>query len=297
MRGINYKKQGASVKVIHKGDEDLSCWKFTLTDGLVALDAVDKEVLVDDFYKATITLDDEDYWYLLKWGAQTEILMVGDAEIVSWLYTGVTDGAYNYKQIALDDGESLKDEDMLEAGEGFYYIEPTLEASIGVFADSLIATLTTPYVVVNCTDGNSGETTADKNFINTGFNTMGYLGERNSYFDLAAGQWKNDDEVEAKASDLAKAVCHKYGLVWDDDEDEKWIGNYMKYLRTYEENSGKIRYYKVAVTPEDNDANFSLMQTDEDGNTVVKGISLLLTQTLETVNDTDGAIITFREES
>jgi hypothetical protein len=195
----------------------------------------------------------------------------------------------------LDDGEELKNDDMLEAGEGFYYIEPEVEPSIGVFDNALIATLTTPYVIVNVS-GNGDGAGIDKNFINVGFNMLGFGGNPHSYFDLDAGQWKTSDDVDAKASDLAKAVCSKYDLVWDDEDDDKWIGNYLKYIRSYEENAGKIRYYKVAVTPEDNDANFSLVQIDEDGNTNIKGVSLLLLQSLETVDGTDGAIMTFKEE-
>jgi len=294
MRGINFKEQGASFKIIHRGDEDLALWTFTLTDGLTSIDAPAKDALVDDLYIATIDCDDADYWLLIKWGSQAEFIMVGDAEVISWLYTGVTEETYNYRQVALDDGDDLKNEDMLEAGEGFYYIEPELEASLAVFADTHIATLTIPYVIVNCTDGGGDDITADKTFCNVGFNMFGFIGERYSYFDLDKGEWVNDDDVEAKASDLAKAVCYKYDLVWDDEGDDKFIGNYIKYLRSYTENDGKVRYYKPYKTPEDNDANFALMQTDEDDNLVVKGVSILFLETLETVNDTDGAIITFR---
>jgi len=294
MRGINFKKQGASFKIIHKGDEDLSLWTFTLDDGLKSIDSPSKDVLVDDMYMATIDCDDEDYWLLVKWGTQTEMIMVGDAEVISWMYSGTTDATYNYRQIALDDGDDLKNEDMLEAGEGFYYIEPEIEQSVAIFNDSLIATLTIPYIVINVDDNSGSEVSGDKTFINVGFNMFGFIGERHSYFDLDNGEWVNDDNMEAKASDLAKAVCYKYSLVWDNEDDDKYIGKYIKYIRSYTENDGKVRYYKPYKTPEDNDANFSLMQTDEDDNLVVKGVSILLLQTLETINDTDGAIITFK---
>ena len=155
---------------------------------------------------------------------------------------------------------------------------------------------------INNSNGGSGSdssgVTASKVFCNEGFNMIGYLGNRNSYFSLDDGKWIDDDDREAKAQDLGRAVCSKYGLVWDDKDHADYIGNYIKYLRTFQEDDGKIRYCKPGGegTPEDNDANFSLVQTDEDGNYVVRGVSLLLLKKLETIDGTDGATITFKEE-
>jgi len=295
MRHNWFKAKDDSYKVITTTDNPISVWTFTTEDGLVEQDSVTPSAINDDYYKATISTTGTDCFMLMKHDGACGILRIGNPEVLTIGYTGETDEVHNYVQYDMD-GEELGSGDMVEIGEGFYYAEPeSLESSFVVLMGYLIKNLEVPYLIVE-TDGGVKSVLAQQNFINEGFNTLGFLGERHSFFDLEQGKWINDDDVEAKAADMAKAVCHKYGLVWDDEDDDQWIGNYVKYLRTYQENDGKIRYYKVAKTPEDNVANFSLMQTDENGNLVVKGISMLLLQSLETINDTDGAIITFAEE-
>jgi len=215
--------------------------------------------------------------------------------VLTIAYIGTTGETIPYIQYDMS-GDEMESGDMTEIGEGFYYVDPeSLDDSFFVLDDSLVKNLHVPYLVTGSGDGDGGGDidTVDQNFVNTGFNMLGFLGNRHSYFDLDQGKWIEDDDVEARAADLAKAVCYKYDLVWDDKDDDLWIGNYMKYIRTYQENDGKVRYYKVAKTPEDNVANFNLMQTDEDGNLVIRGISLLMLQTLETIDDTEGALIKF----
>jgi len=292
MRHTNFIAKDTSFKIISTADTDVSVWKFTLDDGLVSQDSVTPEA-IGDYYKATISVPDEDCFILVVQDEIAGITRVGDPEVLVIIYTGETGDTLNYKQYDMD-GSELDSGTATEIDEGFYYIEPE-SLDLSYFdIEGVLKTLNVPYKVVNCTEGGDG-VSATKNFVNVGFNTIGFLGNRHSYFDLDQGKWINDDDVEAKASDLAKAVCHKYDLVWDDKDDEKWIGNYVKYLRSYTENDGKVRYYKVAVTPETNDANFDLMQTDEGGNLVVKGVSLLILQSLESINDTDGVIIPFAE--
>ena len=145
-------------------------------------------------------------------------------------------------------------------------------------------------------DSGGGDCDSNGVFLNVGYNMFAFLGKRHSYFDLDSGKWIEDDGVEAKLSDLAKAMCHKYGLVWDDKNDDKWIGNYIKYLRSYSENPDekKFRVCIPSKTPDTNDANTPLVQDDEDGNMWVKGVSVLLLQKLERKIEIDGATIPFK---
>jgi len=293
MRHTNFRATDSSFKIISKDSADVDFWTFTLADGLGTKDTVTPSA-IGDYYSATISTPSTDCFILAKQSDVSSILRVGDPEVLVIAYTSVLDQDNPYKQFDLD-GEELDSGTMTQIGEGFYYVEPvSLDPSYFDLNDGLIKTLVVPYLVAS-NSGGEGGITADKIFQNLGFNMFGFLGERYSYFDLDQGKWINDDTIEAKASDLAKAVCFKYNLVWDDKDDDNWIGNYIKYIRSYEENAGKIRYYKPYKTPDDNDANFSLMQTDEDDNLVVKGVSMLLLQSLETINNTDGAIIPFRE--
>lgn len=295
MRHSNFQNKDSSFKIINNSDSIIEIWTFTLIDGLTALDSITPSA-VGNYYKATISTPNVDCFMLMRIGGLAEIVRVGDPEALMVAYTGEIDQVKTYKQYDYDAAE-LDNASMVEIGEGFYYIEPAVLDRSFFDIEGSIITLTLPYKVINCEEGaGSGSgPAADENFVNVGFNMFGFLGERHSYFDLGQGKWINDDAVDAKASDLAKAVCHKYSLVWDDEAHTDWIGNYIKYIRSYEENAGRVRYYKPYKTPDDNAANFSLMQNDESGNLVVKGVSILLLQTLETVNSTDGATIPFRE--
>jgi len=294
MRHTNFRSTDSSFKVISKDATDISVWTFTLTDGLVAQSSI-TPTSTGDYYSGTVSTPTTDCFMLTLQGGVSGILRVGNPEVLVIGYTGEVEQTNTYRQLGLD-GAELDSGNMSEIGEGFYYIEPvSLDTSYFDINDGYIKTLVVPYNIMDVTSSTSTGVTSDGYFGNTGFNMFGFLGERYSYFDLAQGKWINDDEVEAKASDLAKAVCNNYGLVWDDTTDAKWIGNYIKYIRTYTENDGYIRYYKPYKTPDTNDANFTLMQDDEAGNVVIKGISILFLQTLETVNTTDGILIPFKE--
>jgi len=292
VRHTNFRATDSSFKVIGLDDSTIQVWTFTLTDGLIAQDDVTPSA-IGDYYSGTVATSGTDCFMLTLQGGVSGILRIGDPEVLVIGFTGETGQDNTYKQLDLD-GAELSSGSMTEIGEGFYYAEPSsLDPSYFDINGGLIKTLVVPYMVVESDSG--GGITADGIFNNTGFNQFGFLGERHSYFDLDQGKWINDDGVDAKAADLAKAVCVKYSLVWDDKDDEQWIGNYIKYIRSYTENDGKVRYYKPYKTPDGNDANFTLMQTDEAGNLVVKGIDMLLLQTLETINDTDGTLVPFKE--
>jgi len=291
MRHTGFRKKNSSFKVIGVTDAVVHVWTFTLNDGLTAQDDITPEA-IGDYYSAKIDTPDSDCFMFVVQDGTCGITRIGDPEVLVISYSGIAGETYSYKQLGMDGGE-LDSGDMTEISDGFYYIEPASLDESFFDIDGELKTLVVPYNVVVCTDGG---VVANGIFNNTGFNMFGFLGERHSYFDLDNGKWVKDDDVEAKASDLAKAVCSKYDLVWDDENDDKWIGNYIKYLLSYEENSGRMRYYKPYKTPDGNAANFSLMQKDEADNLVVKGVSMYLLQTLETVNGTDGATITFRED-
>ena len=73
------------------------------------------------------------------------------------------------------------------------------------------------------------------------------------------------------------------------------IYNYIKYLRTYDEELKVFRLYAPSITPESNAANFPLIVEDEEGNTMIRGISILLAQDLGVASDgSTGTYIDFR---
>ncbi len=300
MRAINFKTNDATFDMVHHGDEELLVWKFTLDDGKSSVTAPDKTDIDNGLYTASFDVSDmniQDMWLLVKWGNAVEMIMVGSCDLVVWLYAKDSGQSLSFDQYKLSDGSSVKSDTMVDADDGFYYIEPETEKSVCVFdGDKAYSTLTIPYVVINVTSSGSCDA-AEKNFINVGYNMFGFQGVRHSYYDTENKKWVNDDDKEAKASDLAKAVCYKYDLVWDDKDDDKWIGKYIQYIRSYDENAKKYRLYKPYKTPEDNAANFNLVQTDEDDNEWVRGVSIFLNSNIETINDVDGAIVSFREAS
>ena len=144
----------------------------------------------------------------------------------------------------------------------------------------------------------TGDIYADQNFIDVGYAEFGFLGDEFSYFDYENGIWVHDDTqmIRARASDLARAIAYKYGLVWDDRTDINWIGNFIAYLRTYNEEDKQFRLYAPSITPEDNYNNFPLIVRDEYGNQQLRGISILIKQPLITTPDgSEGIILPFRK--
>lgn len=289
MRHTNFREKNSSFKIINKDNTStLRVWKFTLIDGLTELVAPSVTEIVPHWV-ATVSTPDENCFMMVRWGAVTEILRVGDPDVLMVAYTGATLGSYSYTQYDYI-GATLSTGSMVEIGEGFYYIEPAvLDASFYRIEEAMI-TLSVPYKVVNCTDSGTGDgISANENYINVGYNMFGFTGEKNSYHNGTV--WVNDENSVAKASDLAKAVTDRYGLVWADSSDPLWIGNYVKYIRTYVENEGQFKLYSPSITPETNSNNFELMQIDEQGNDYIRGVSILLTQELET----GGAVVPFKE--
>ena len=66
-------------------------------------------------------------------------------------------------------------------------------------------------------------------------------------------------------------------------------------MRTYDEELKVFKLYAPSITPESNAANFPLIVEDEEGNTVIRGISILLAKDLGVASDgSTGTYIDFR---
>ena len=296
MRHNNFFGRGDSFDVVNVEDSDNKhIYKFTSPDDdLVELDFPDVDS-IGNYYKTTVTTPDDDCFLFFIWGKIVEFIRVGDPDIYVLHYRSTTGDSINYKQINFD-GDEDDSGTMDSLGNGFYSISPAkLETSFFAIEGVGIVTLKMPYKVVNVS-GNSDCTglAADSNFIDVGYAEFGFLGERHSYFSTEDGEWINDSSANAKAADLAKAVTNKYDLVWDDRDDDKWIGNYIAYIRSYDEEAKKFILYIPSITPEDNVNNFPLVVDDENGNPQLRGLSILIKQKLETVDDSDGATIPFK---
>lgn len=160
--------------------------------------------------------------------------------------------------------------------------------------DTISSVLKLPYIEVQIGSGGNGYT-SDGLFVDTGFSNYGFIGEKNSYFDLISGTWVKDLNRTAKAEDLAKAVAWKYNLEWDNRTSPLHVYNYIKYFRTYDEENKRFLLYAPAITPSTDINNFELIQLDELGNTFILGVSMLLIQDLETVSDSSvGVYIPFK---
>lgn len=174
----------------------------------------------------------------------------------------------------------------LESGIGYFIPENEFESLIKIYNKTVSSSiLKLPYIETKIEVTPGSGYSSNGLFVDTGFSNYGFIGEKFSYFDLDKGVWVNDLNRIARAEDLAKAITFKYNLEWFDRANPKHIYNYIKYFRTYDEESGVFRLYAPSITPSDNTANFELIQEDEFGNIFIKGVSMLLIQDLETAND------------
>ncbi len=206
-----------------------------------------------------------------------------------------TDTAYTSEITDIQYEQYNKNGTLLDSGflshidAGIYYFNPEneFESLLKFFKNSEVISsiLKLPYLQVKIEPGTGSGYTSNGLFLDTGFSNFGYIGEKYSYFDLDVGEWKLDPSKIAKAEDLAKAVAWHYNLEWIDRTSPNHIFNYIKYFRTYDEESSVFRLYAPSITPTDNPANFELIQEDELGNIFIKGVSMLLVQDLQTVPD------------
>ena len=271
-----------------------------LNDGTFESIAIEDITFNEIFWLSNVAIPDEDCYLIVVVYRDNQIIdyivnRVGEPSLkVFYTNSSDIDTTVNTYFQHSKAGELLDSGSLVYLTDGISYFEPTSEFETFIKINSASSVLKLPYIIIPVVESNIEGIGADENFINTGYNTFGFLGERNSYFDLTQGKWINDEAVEVKAEDIAKAICSKYNLIWDDRNSSLWIGNYVKYIRTYEENEKKFRLYVPFLTPSTNDANYNLFQEDEADNLYLRGISILLLQSLETVNATDGARIPLR---
>jgi hypothetical protein len=242
-----------------------------------------------DICKVNVTLPNEDCIVCAVLNGQPVFMRVGTPDTQYVAYAFGTGKTIPYERISIT-GSVVQSGNLVEYGHGIYGFALTSSEYSVIKSGGYVCALDVPYneICIETPTGDGSEG-ADANFINVGYNMFGFTGNRYSYHNGTA--WVADAGSEAKASDLAKAVAYKYGLEWSDKANPMWIGNYVKYIRTYVENDGQFKFYSPSVTPETNTNNFSLVQTDEKGNEYVRGVSILLVQELET----GGAEIPFRE--
>jgi len=248
-----------------------------------------------DVYKTDITLPDEDCLLCILFKEQPIFIRVGEPTVRFLYYSGLAAETIAYSQF-LSNGLQVGTGNLSELGFGFYQFTPSdLSLSIIEVNDHPFI-VKVPYLVTNVAPPSTGGHQADGYFADTGYNFFGFLGETNSYFDLGQGKWVNDPTRTAKASDIGRAVADRYTLEWTDNTLPNWIGNYVKYIRTYNEETKRFMVYTPSITPEDNINNFDLTTVDELDNHVVRGVQILLIQDLETiVEGSVGTIIDFRE--
>jgi len=299
MRHTNFVPKLASFYVINdKNEEPRRLFKFDLVDGIQELEFPAVET-IGEYYRIKVNTENSDYFLFLLWGDACEILRVGNPPPLVIGYLGQEGQTINYRQISVTDGTQLDQGQFVEIGHGFYYVSPaSQDLSFYDIENVGLITLKLPYT---CGDtgqggGGGGVLLADENFFDVGYATFGFQGNKYSYFDMATGQWVQDPTKTrlARASDLAKAVCYRYNLVWNDPSDPNWIRNYIKYMQCFDEERGMFLSYIPSVTPEDNYNNFALIVEDELGKQYIRGIQMRILQGIETIGDSVGIIITYR---
>jgi hypothetical protein len=252
-----------------------------------------------DYYKFILATPDEDCYLCVLFGGFPTFLRVGDPA-VRVLHHGRPGLPVSARQLSAADGSLIGEGPFQELGQGFYtYVPPSEDLSIIQVTDE---NGVEPYVLrlpyfTETPPPTGTEYRARMNFLRTGYNTFAFLGHEMSRFDLGAGRWVSSDDG-ARAADLAKAVASRYGLVWGDSSSPDWIGNFIRYLRTYDETVSRFRVYFPATTPEGNVNNFPLVVRDPLGNVQLRGIQMLLSQPLEALpgDVITGAIFDFHNE-
>lgn len=242
---------------------------------------------VNNEYKLTITTPNKDTYLLLKWGNFFDVIRIGEPDVVVFLTSYDNTKTYSYDQVN-SSGTIIDSGTFISLQNGFYYLKPvSLEFSYFIVNGTGLSVLEVPYNVVNVNPSGTIPV-VNGNFIDVGYAEFGFLGEKNSYFDLTSGTWIQDNTKTASAEDLAKAVAFKYGLNFYDRIASNWIGNYIAYLRTYDEEAKQFRLYVPSITPSNNINNFPLYSIDEYGNDLLRGVSILIKSGIETT--TDGSI-------
>lgn len=283
---------------------EISVWKLDVGDVWTSLiDSYEVVKISSNLFRCTFAAPDEDCNLGVLFGGYPTFVRVGDAN-VRFLYFGeFTHREISYRQMSVVDGSELDVGVLTELTDGFYYTDPlTEDTSIIEITHPDGSTepflLKLPYGGTG-TGGPGSGVTADFNFLDEGYNFFAFMGAELSAYDIVTGEWRENSSV-ARAADLAKAVSHRYSLIWDkataiaDNNIEQWIGSYLQYMRTWDEEAGKIRNFVPGVTPDDSDNNFQLIVRDEYDNPCLRGIQLFITKGLTTKDTSVGLIFDFR---
>lgn len=306
-------EKGGTVVVFSKSSTtdmpEVKVWKFTYDNEFIELTGTNFVImkLSDDYYKCGFVAPDEDCYLCIKFANDVEFVRVGEPKLTLFHHTNehIGDRILEFQQIDAADGHIIAFGDLTSLQEGFYYtsirsndyslIEISLEGEY-----KTISVLKTPYPGSMITPNISGEGfTAVENFVEIEKLAMlGFLGDRKSSFDKTLGMWVDKDE-DARASDLARAIAHRYSLTWSKSEDEtRWIGNYVKYIKTQAiDGTGSALVYRPGSTPDSNKNNFTLIGDDPLGNTIVRGLAIYVIKPLETIyGGLEGAVFEFRNK-
>lgn len=281
---------------------EIKVWKLSSTNVLTEITDIIFVVykLSDTYYKCGFTAPDEDCYLCIKFANDVSFVRVGSPVTKLLHYSESSD--LSYKQIDAADGTLVSEGNLNYLNNGFFYkeIQSTLYSLIEIRDSSniykTISVLKLPYPTENSGGGQTNGYSAISNFVEIEKLAMiGFLGERKSGFDRTLGKWIYQDS-EVKAADLARSVTYRYGLAWDKDENEElWIGNYVKYIKT-QESTGSALVYRPGSTPENNKNNFNLIIDDIQGNTIVRGLAIYVTKPLETISSIEGAVLGFRNK-
>lgn len=301
-------KKGEDVTIYsYTNSEDpyIDVWKFTDDNEFIKLNDVYIVYELNlNYHRCTFQSPNEDCFLCIKFGDYPTFIRVGNPKVRLLHYSDNINDTITFKQIDLISGSILGTGNLINLGHGFYYRNLSIESysileiqnSFGYVEPNI---LKLPYSTGSEVISGSGYF-AERNFLDVGLNTIGFLGQEKSTFDLGQGKWIESSNT-AKASDLAKAVCFKYGLEWNrtvpsgqEHLQPLWVGNYIKYIKTQDEETGRLMTYRPFVTPETNTNNFMLITYDELDNVQVKGLLIMLYQSLETLDEgSSGAIFDF----
>jgi len=288
-------------------DPYINVWKLDESGNFELLvDAYTVYQLNENYFKCTFKSPNDDCILCIKFGDFPTFVRVGNPKVRLMYYNDVINDTISYRQIDVNTGNIINEGTLLELEHGFYYKNiPTesysiieIKNSFGYIEPNI---LKLPYTTSSEPISGVSGYSATSNFLDVGLNAIGFLGNEKSKFDLGLKKWISSDSV-VSASELAKAVCSRYGLEWNrtvpsgqEDLQPLWVGNYIKYIKTQDEEGGRALIYKPYITPETNSNNFKLIAYDELNNVQVKGLMILLNKPLEKlIDNSEGAIFDFK---
>lgn len=282
---------------------EIEVWKLNSSNVLSKVTDINFVVymLSKDYYKCGFVAPDEDCYLCVKFGNDVSAVRVGSPS-TKLLHYSDNNASLKFNQIDAADGRHIASGSLIKLENGFYYkdiLSPVYSLIEIVDSDDLYKTVSVLKLPYPTETGGSGDITgysAIANFIEIEKLAMiGFLGERKSGFDRTLGKWVPRD-TEVTVSDLARSIAYRYNLVLDVDENEElWIGNYIKYIKT-QDTTGSSLVYRPGSTPDNNKNNFELIRDDALGNTVVKGLAIYVIRPLEVVDGIEGATFGFRNE-